>query len=109
MKKFKDFIFEESQCRSPWNAIGRDSARPMSTNKLFNTLYKTHNDITKVTWPKSTTIHHDISKLSKKKIWIIISKCEIVGNGNKGKFIPKKENPKTNYGILAFELHGHFF
>jgi hypothetical protein len=25
-------------------------------------------------------------------------------NGNKGKFI-QKENPKTNYGILAFELH----
>jgi len=64
MKKFKDFIFEESQCCSPWNAIGRVSARPMSTNTLFNTLYQIHNDITKVTSPKSSTIDHDISELS---------------------------------------------
>ncbi len=27
-----------------------------------------------------------------------------MGNGNKGKFIQKKK-PKTNYGILALELH----
>ncbi len=68
MKKIEDFIFEKNQCCSPFNAIGRHPTRPtMSTNKLFNTLYQTHNDITKVTWPKSTNIDHDISKLSKKK------------------------------------------
>jgi hypothetical protein len=37
-EKFKDFILEESQCCSPCSAIGRESTRPMSTNKLFNML-----------------------------------------------------------------------
>jgi len=68
----------------------------MSTNKLFNTLYQTHNDITKVTWPKSTTIDHDISKFSNFVFEILINKCEIVGNGNKGKFIQKERKPKDN-------------
>jgi len=67
----------------------------MSTSKLFNTLLQTHNDIIKVTWPKSTTIDHDISKLSNVFFFeLLISKCEIVGNGNKGKFIPKKRKLK---------------
>jgi hypothetical protein len=30
-EKFKDFILEESHCRSPCSAIGRASTRPMST------------------------------------------------------------------------------
>jgi len=85
----------------------------MSTNKLFNILYQTHNDITKVTWPKSTTSDHDISKISIFFFELLINKCEIMGNGNKGRFTIKKkktqrqimESLHLNYTFISSNQH----